>query len=64
MSWTSFPVGGFAVGQYPDVRGDAGVVEHVQGQGDDSLEPVVLDDPAPDVGFALAGVAGEEDDPL
>ena len=51
---------GLAVGQHPDVGGDAGVVEHVERQGDDGLQPVVLDDPAADVALALAGVAGEE----
>jgi hypothetical protein len=51
---------GLAVGEHPDVGGDAGVVEHVQRQGDDGLEPVVLDDPAADVALALAGVAGEQ----
>ena len=51
---------GLAVGEHPDVGGDAGVVEHVQRQGDDGLQPVVLDDPAADVALALAGVAGEE----
>jgi hypothetical protein len=49
-----------AVGEHPDVGRDARVVEHVQGQGDDGLEPVVLDDPAPDVALALARVAGEQ----
>jgi hypothetical protein len=49
-----------AVGQHPDVGGDAGVVEHVERQGDDGLQPVVLDDPAADVALALAGVAGEQ----
>ena len=53
-------VGGFAVGEHPDVGGDAGVVEHVQGQGDYGFKPVVFYDPATDVAFALAGVAGEE----
>ena len=51
---------GLAVGEHPDIGGDAGVVEHVQRQGDDGLQPVVLDDPAADVALALAGVAGEE----
>src|SRR5689334_998223 len=37
-----------------------GVVEHVQGQGHDRFEPVVLDDPAADVALALAGIAGEQ----
>ena len=53
-----------AVGEHPDVGGDAGVVEHVERQRDDGLEPVVLDDPAADVALALAGVAGEEREPL
>ena len=54
------PVRGLAVAEHPDVGGDAGVVEHVQRQGDDGLEPVVLDDPAADVALALAGVAGKQ----
>ena len=49
-----------AVGDDPDVGGDAGVVEHVQRQCDDGFEPVVLDDPAADIALALAGVAGEQ----
>ena len=36
------------------------LVEQVEGQRDDGLQPVVLDDPAADVAFALAGVAGEQ----
>ena len=43
----------------PDVGPDAGVVEHLLGQGDDGFEPVVLDDPLADVAFAGAGAAGE-----
>ena len=54
------PVLRLAVGEHPDVGRDAGVVEHVERQGDDGLQPVVLDDPAADVALALAGVAGEE----
>ena len=48
------------VGEHPEVGGDAGVVEELLGQGDDGLQPVVLDDPAADFAFAAAGVAGEE----
>ncbi len=61
MSWI-FPRRGafFAVGQNPEVGGDAGVVEELVGQGDDRFEPVVLDDPTADFRFAAAGVAGEE----
>ena len=54
------PVLRLAVAEHPDVGGDAGVVEHVERQGDDGLEPVVLDDPAADVALALPGVACEE----
>ena len=50
----------FAIAEYPDVRGNAGVVEHIQRQGNDSLQPVVLDDPAADVALALPSVAGKE----
>ena len=53
-------VGGFAVGEHPDVGGDAGVVEHVEGEGDYGFKPVVFYDPAADVAFALTCVAGEE----
>ena len=49
-----------AVGEHPDVGGNAGVVEHVQREGDDGLEPVVLDNPAADVALALASASGEE----
>ena len=48
------------VGEDPEVGGDAGVVEELFGQGDDGLQPVVLDDPAADFTFAGTGVAGEE----
>src|SRR5579875_3964361 len=54
------PMVGFAVRQYPDISRDAGVVKHVQGQGDDRLQPVVLYDPAADVALALASVASEQ----
>ncbi len=53
-------MGGLAVGQHPDVGSDAGVVEEVERQGDDGLQPVVLDQPTADVALALAGVAGEQ----
>jgi hypothetical protein len=48
------------VGDDPEVGGDAGVVEELVGQGDDGFEPVVLDDPAADLGLAGAGRAGEQ----
>ena len=65
MSWT-LPrrCSGLRLREHPDVGRDAGVVEHVERQGDDRLEPVVLDDPAADVALALAGVAGEQREPL
>ena len=50
----------FAVGEYPHVSADAGVVEHVGGQADDGLHQVVLQHVAADFGFARAGAAGEQ----
>ncbi|OQA27234.1 MAG: hypothetical protein BWY59_01131 [Verrucomicrobia bacterium ADurb.Bin345] len=50
----------FAVGQDPDVGADAGVVEQLVRHGDDSLQPVVLDDPAADLALARAGSAGKQ----
>ena len=44
----------FAVGQHPDIGGDAGVVEHLVGQGHNRLQPVVLDDPPADFAFAAS----------
>ena len=44
----------------PDVGADTGVVEHLLWQGDDGLEPVVLDDPLADVALARARAAGKE----
>ena len=51
---------GFLVGQHPDIGGDAGVVENVERQGDDGLQPVVLQHPTADVTLALACIAGEQ----
>ena len=45
------------VGQYPHIRRNASVVKHVERQGDDGLQPVVLDDPAADVALALTRVS-------
>jgi len=53
-------VRGLPVRQHPYVGGDAGVVEDVERQGDDGLQPVVLDDPSPDVALTLPGVSGEQ----
>src|SRR5207253_1229950 len=53
-----------AVRKYPDVRGDAGVVEDVERQRNDGLQPVVLQNPSPNVALSLAGVAGKERGPV
>src|SRR5690606_182114 len=52
------------IGKHPDIRGDAGVVEHVERQGDDGFQPVVLDDPSAGVAFALPGIAVNRLEPL
>ena len=49
-----------AVGDDPEVGGDAGVVEEVVGKCDDGFEPVVLDDLATDLRLTRAGGPGEE----
>ena len=61
MSWI-LPLrsGLLAVGEHPDVGGDAGVVEELIGQGHDGFQPVVFDDPLADVAFAAARIAGEQ----
>ena len=56
----AFSMRRLAIAEHPDISGDAGVVEHIERQGNDGLQPVALDDPAADVALALAGVAGEE----
>lgn len=53
-----------AVGQDPDIGGDARVVEQLVGQGDDGLQQVVLDDPLPDVALAASRPAGEKRRPV
>ena len=51
---------GFVGGEDPQVGLDAGVVEHLLGQGDEGHEPVVFEDPAADFRLAGTGLAGEE----
>ena len=50
------PLGPFPVGEDPDVGRDAGVVEELLGQRDQRLQQVVLEDEAPDLALAAAGV--------
>src|SRR6266487_5316657 len=50
----------FAVGEYPDIGGDACVVEKLLGQGYDDLKPIVLQYPAANLAFTTAGIAREE----
>src|SRR5436305_13453006 len=50
----------FAVGQHPDVGGDARVVEKLLRQGHNRLEPVVLQYPAADLALTTPGIAREE----
>src|SRR6185312_7929761 len=42
------------------VSADAGVVEHLLRQGDDTFEPVVFDNPLADIALARARAAGEK----
>ena len=49
-----------AVGDEPDIGADAGVVEHLFRQGDNSLKPVVLNHPFANLALSAAGTAGKE----
>ena len=49
-------LGRLSVAEQPDIGGDSSIVENVERQGDDRLQPVVLDDPAADIALALPGV--------
>ena len=48
------------VGDDPDIGGDAGVEEHVGGQGDNGLHQIALQQVTADLALAAAGPAGEE----
>ena len=50
----------FSIGQHPDIGGDSGVVENIERQGHDGFQPVIFYDPAPDIAFALARIAGKQ----
>ena len=49
-----------AVGKHPDVGGDTGVVKEVERKGNNGFDPVVFDEPAADIAFALSGVTSKE----
>jgi hypothetical protein len=49
----------FAVGQDPHICRNACSVKELVRHGDDRFEPIVLDDPSPDVAHAATSVAGE-----
>ncbi|MNL69600.1 hypothetical protein D3C87_1944800 [compost metagenome] len=48
------------VGQYADIGGDASVVKHVGGQGDNGLDQIILQQIAADLRLATARVAGKK----
>src|SRR6266702_2265374 len=50
----------FAVGEYPDIGGNACVVEKLLGQGNNSLEPIILHHPAANLALTAASIACEE----
>lgn len=47
----------FAIGEYPYIGSNASDVEQVQWKGDDRLQPIILQNPASDVPFALSCIA-------
>src|SRR5215217_6260979 len=58
------PMRRFPVRQHPDVGRDPRVVEDVQRQRDDCLQPVVLDQPAPDVALPLPRIPRKQRRPV
>ena len=52
----AFAVFRLAVREHPNIGGNAGVVEHVEGQGNDGLKPVILNNPAANIALALARI--------
>ncbi len=56
----ALPARGLSVRDDPQVGRDACVVEELIRQGDDRFEPIVFDDPLPDLALARARVPGEE----
>ena len=49
-----------SIGNNPNKGPEAGVVEHLLRERDNSFQHVLLDDPATDVGFPLTGVPREQ----
>ncbi|MND64960.1 hypothetical protein D3C80_563160 [compost metagenome] len=53
-------LGRFVVRQHPDIGGNAGVVEHIGGQGHQCIQQVVLEDITADLTLATASPTGKE----
>lgn len=51
---------GLAIGDDPEIRGDACVVEHLLGERNDALQLIVLDDPSTDLGLTTTSSACEQ----
>ena len=51
---------GFSIGEHPDIGGNAGIIEKIERERDDGLQPVVFDDIAADIALALPCIAGEK----
>jgi len=60
----AFSAGPLAVGDHPDVGGDAGVVEELLGQGDQRFQQIVFQDVAADLAFATAGIPLNSGEPF
>ena len=55
----SFPSVLFAVGQNPDISGNAGVVEQLIRKANNSLQQIIFNNPAADFTFSASGITGE-----
>ena len=54
----------FAVAEHPYIGGNAGVIEEIERQGEDRLQPIIFYDPTADVALALASVSRKQRRPV
>lgn len=50
----------FPIGQHPYIGGNSGVIENIERQGHDGFQPVIFNDPSPDIAFSLSSIAGKQ----
>lgn len=54
----------FTIGENPNVCGNSGVIEQLVRQANNGLQQIVFDDPAADLAFTTASIAGKHGRPI